>query len=318
MCKMHRDRRYRQVKKGKLTWEWLEQRGLAVRLKKNTLITNPDPDSWICPECGSLVRGQFFVWPERRKEGAFRCACRKCHAERRERLKKKNPRAFLEKKWRHDCAYKIKMGVAPPEEYTYRGLIGGIFKRRNGVYAPWFRLYTYSRALLREDVAKTVCHIDWAREMERVGKVLAARRYYKANSEKEKIRVKKYKHANPDKRIGWSRVRLKRTRAQSDGTVTASTVGAIIEGNSKCFYCGVTLSLDERSLDHIVPIATGGHHSTSNLVVSCKPCNTRKNKTDVWRFVSTFPEPTRTKIKCKLQRKFGLSETQNEFLFKFS
>lgn len=316
LCKKHLSRRRRQIEKGKTTWQRLEQRGLAIRIKKNKALFDPDPESWTCPECGPLKRGQFFVWPEKRKAGAVRCACKKCHAERKARLKRKDPMAFLRKRWKHDCAHKERLGKSVPREYSPR--YGA--PKLVGVYALGFKFDIFDRALTDPRIPVERAAIDWAILMASVSKTLLFRKKYRTCPKFRsyvKTRVKKYKHANPEKRIGWSRSRLKRTREQSDGTVTASTVGALIEQGRSCFYCGKLIGTEERSVDHVVSIAEGGAHSVSNIVIACKPCNIRKNKASVWRFIASLPHGRQHKVKCNLKRKFGLSENQNEFMFKF-
>lgn len=44
----------------------------------------------------------------------------------------------------------------------------------------------------------------------------------------------------------------------------------------RCVYCGST---DNLTLDHVVPVAAGGHSRISNLVTACEPCNTLKADT---------------------------------------
>lgn len=51
----------------------------------------------------------------------------------------------------------------------------------------------------------------------------------------------------------------------------------------RCFYCGVHMELDGQgpssksfSLDHKVPVSSGGDNSIENIVVACKGCNTAK------------------------------------------
>lgn len=41
-----------------------------------------------------------------------------------------------------------------------------------------------------------------------------------------------------------------------------------------CRYCGAA---DLLSIDHVIPRCQGGDDSTDNLVVACRPCNSRKN-----------------------------------------
>jgi len=49
-----------------------------------------------------------------------------------------------------------------------------------------------------------------------------------------------------------------------------------------CMACG---SMDDQSLDHVVPLARGGQHTIGNLQTLCLPCNVKKgNRTMMeWR-----------------------------------
>lgn len=49
-----------------------------------------------------------------------------------------------------------------------------------------------------------------------------------------------------------------------------------------CYYCEQSFAPDELTMDHKVPISRGGTSSKSNVVASCKTCNTqKKNATPV-------------------------------------
>jgi 5-methylcytosine-specific restriction endonuclease McrA len=43
-----------------------------------------------------------------------------------------------------------------------------------------------------------------------------------------------------------------------------------------CHWCENTVSPDELTMDHIVPISRGGKSSKGNVVPSCKTCNSKK------------------------------------------
>lgn len=47
--------------------------------------------------------------------------------------------------------------------------------------------------------------------------------------------------------------------------------------NGVCHYCGRHFSPSELTMDHLVPIARGGHSTKGNIVPCCKECNTKKN-----------------------------------------
>lgn len=40
-----------------------------------------------------------------------------------------------------------------------------------------------------------------------------------------------------------------------------------------CIFCGVKLSFDNSTLEHILPISEGGTNHPDNLTISCKICN---------------------------------------------
>ncbi len=62
---------------------------------------------------------------------------------------------------------------------------------------------------------------------------------------------------------------------------------ALIERDGDfCHYCGVVLSDESRSMDHIVPRSRGGTNVLENLVLACKPCNNKKGAKSYAHFVS--------------------------------
>jgi len=56
-----------------------------------------------------------------------------------------------------------------------------------------------------------------------------------------------------------------------------------LRDNYKCQYCGIRISEDTASLDHVVPQSKGGRGSWDNLSTSCKLCNSRKGDKDHMR-----------------------------------
>ena len=46
--------------------------------------------------------------------------------------------------------------------------------------------------------------------------------------------------------------------------------------NFTCRYCGVKLTYENITLDHIVPCCLNGKNNPSNLVTCCHPCNRKK------------------------------------------
>ena len=47
-------------------------------------------------------------------------------------------------------------------------------------------------------------------------------------------------------------------------------------GKGICYHCENRFSLDELTMDHLIPISRGGKSDKKNCVVSCKKCNSEK------------------------------------------
>ncbi len=66
-------------------------------------------------------------------------------------------------------------------------------------------------------------------------------------------------------------------RAGAEGQVTAKQWLRLLKRHRfRCFYCGVVLTLKNRTLDHKIPLSRGGTNTINNVVPACRPCNNRK------------------------------------------
>lgn len=45
-----------------------------------------------------------------------------------------------------------------------------------------------------------------------------------------------------------------------------------------CHWCGRSFAPAELTMDHVVPVARGGHSTKGNVVPACKQCNTQKKE----------------------------------------
>lgn len=115
-------------------------------------------------------------------------------------------------------------------------------------------------------------------------KVSAKKTYLKfrpRNLEKDRNdpRVKEYQKEYRASENGRQRRRVSNSRRRAVKVTTASpTIDAYIhflhsKTDSKCPYCP---SIDNLSIDHILPLSKGGTHTEDNVELVCLPCNIRK------------------------------------------
>lgn len=52
-----------------------------------------------------------------------------------------------------------------------------------------------------------------------------------------------------------------------------------ILGKGLCHYCGKKFKPADLTMDHVVPVARGGHSSKGNVVPACRKCNQEKKLT---------------------------------------
>ncbi len=71
-------------------------------------------------------------------------------------------------------------------------------------------------------------------------------------------------------------MRLRRVPRQNKRGVRFSRVNVYQRDGHRCQYCGDKFAPRDLSYDHVVPRAAGGRTDWTNIVTSCKPCNTRK------------------------------------------
>ncbi len=102
--------------------------------------------------------------------------------------------------------------------------------------------------------------------------VSAYGRVYRAGHADEiAARMREWRQANPEKKAAYKH---RRRALQRAATVEDFDIVAVWERDSRtCVYCGATESL---SIDHVVPLFSGGTHSPDNLCVACVSCNSSK------------------------------------------
>lgn len=85
-----------------------------------------------------------------------------------------------------------------------------------------------------------------------------------------------------------------------------------------CQYCGGKFTMDELTMDHVIPKSHGGKSSWANIVACCSPCNHKKaNRTPVqanMHLIHQPVEPKWTSPFTKLGGKMQVCKSWNHFL----
>ena len=115
------------------------------------------------------------------------------------------------------------------------------------------------------------------------------RAYNQANQawKNEKLRRKR-ETMTPEQRNKWAREHPHevadtaarcRARRQNCPRIERINRREVIERDGRtCYLCQRVLTPRDVTLDHVIPLARGGSHTTDNLRVCCMPCNSHKGK----------------------------------------
>ena len=66
-----------------------------------------------------------------------------------------------------------------------------------------------------------------------------------------------------------------RKKVTTDGSVTDEVVKGLY-GTTTCYYCKKETPLEDRTIDHKIPLSKEGKHIASNLAMACHGCNSSK------------------------------------------
>lgn len=121
---------------------------------------------------------------------------------------------------------------------------------------------------LREDMSGSYC------------KPCYKARYY--DKEKGRKYTAEYRKRNPERWRSIHRIhqfnRKSLIKATDDGTVTDEFLKELLS-TKDCYWCKEEILEDQRTVEHLIELSSGGLHSASNLVMACFSCNSsRLNK----------------------------------------
>lgn len=129
---------------------------------------------------------------------------------------------------------------------------------------------------------------------ERHAKYLLRQEYFLNFARKNRERIQQYQRmwrkANPDKHADTENRR--RARKRNAPLINKIDRMTIIEREKwTCYLCGVICTRTNVTLDHVIPLYHGGSHTTDNLRVACRSCNSSKGTKLLKDFIKTINLP---------------------------
>lgn len=103
----------------------------------------------------------------------------------------------------------------------------------------------------------------------------ASKRYHQKGS--ESVRRARRDAARRAYKRYVLKFRLKTLNRRSGAVVEVADIEALHQSQrGKCYWCNKDVGMDFH-IDHYIPVARGGAHHISNLVLACEICNKRKS-----------------------------------------
>lgn len=108
----------------------------------------------------------------------------------------------------------------------------------------------------------------------------------KRDREKRRPILERWLKKNPDRARMHFRIGTQRRRArirQNGGDYNADDVEKALKAQKNtCWWC--PQKLQDFHIDHRFPVSKGGSNDAGNIVISCIPCNLKKNAQMPWEF----------------------------------
>lgn len=86
----------------------------------------------------------------------------------------------------------------------------------------------------------------------------------------------------------------KRKKASLKNQLLITKALALSSQKYRCAYCFDPLTIEQATIDHIIPISNGGkRYNRKNICAACSHCNTVKGNRRVGKFLYAIARPTR-------------------------
>lgn len=115
-----------------------------------------------------------------------------------------------------------------------------------------------------------------------------------ANPDKVSKIAKRFREAHPDRvRAGQAVYRARKMKATVGDTAVISAWEATWKRKKwvTCYWCQNSFLPSACHTDHVIALRKDGSHEVGNLVISCAPCNLRKNSMSVEEWNARIDSP---------------------------
>lgn len=127
-------------------------------------------------------------------------------------------------------------------------------------------------------------------EEKRAHHLAEKRIYYLKNREKLRAAAKLNRHIHR-KNEDIRRARKFNATVGDTKVITAWENRWRLKRRVRCYWCECEFDPKEAHRDHVIPLAKGGEHSLSNLVISCGSCNSRKHARTLEKWNAELAQP---------------------------
>jgi len=141
------------------------------------------------------------------------------------------------------------------------------------------KMREYRSAHKEEEKARRTAYRKTHKEQRRIHE----REYSKNNRHKRNQWQNKYLQTHPEKRIEYNSKRRSLVNNANGNGITGEEWNCLVKSyNFICVYCGNKKPL---TIDHIIPLYSGGSNQIENIVPACMSCNCSKRNKSVLFFM---------------------------------